>query len=298
MANVGVTTAMPSAQALGGPTPITSFSLFPELPMDVKLSIFDFLKKGLDGEGRTARSRTLLNYASVSFDWYYYFNKHIYRRVNLTTASLYDFARYVGDRTSFIEEISFSIELDTYTCRACTQLNPKYPDANFNDAIVAKAITDLFAILSKWPRDQIAENGVELELGIYCPSDSEHTFPNDLHLGREWGACRDPPALEHCRKFNHSPSRLADLRPEALRNLHTIMRPDLERGLATIEFVNKFTVRRQTRRSLSSTALKAILLHLPGIETITYEPWREFSPRSLEALALGHFNYGQDIGKL
>ncbi|KAI1876301.1 hypothetical protein JX265_003827 [Neoarthrinium moseri] len=54
------------------------------------------------------------------------------------------------------------------------------------------------------------------------------------------------------------------------------MRPHFSEGLPLVKAVPSFILRRQTRRSLCAVSLQKILKSLPNLQSMKYEPWRDF----------------------
>lgn len=62
----------------------------------------------------------------------------------------------------------------------------------------------------------------------------------------------------------------------AISRLIRVVNAKLPPTLPHIDFVTSFIMRRQTRRQLSSTALRRIFQSLPNLVHVDYEPWRGY----------------------
>ncbi|KAI1771137.1 hypothetical protein F4818DRAFT_454807 [Hypoxylon cercidicola] len=269
MADLTVVPAVLPAQTHNEPE---TRSPFMQLPPEIKYIILGYLEQ--DGlPTRNTANHILLSYASVCRFWHNYFESRIYRHLTLTSSALREFRNHIGHRSRYVERIWLQIELGTYSCQACAETN--VDKSRRDNDITAGAIRQLFMILGMWTEENAPKKGVELELSIYCPSDSEHTFPHDLHLGRERFEHAPVPAIQHCQQFQHSAVDLGVLKPASLENLFTTLHPRFKGQLATLDFVTKFTVRRQTRRALDAKSLARIFRSLPNLESVIYEPWRD-----------------------
>ncbi|RYP20711.1 hypothetical protein DL765_002661 [Monosporascus sp. GIB2] len=149
-----------------------------------------------------------------------------------------------------------------------------------DEETVNEAVMKLFLILSTWLKsDFTPHGGLTLEISFYSPSDWQHTFSGDLHLGPDPFETEDD---ERHRLRIHDPyhgwhhgQRLERPLMEAISILLATIDPDL-RELPSVRVVTSLILRRQTRRALSTKSLQKIFKSLPGLECIDYEPWREF----------------------
>ncbi|RYP76928.1 hypothetical protein DL771_001481 [Monosporascus sp. 5C6A] len=155
----------------------------------------------------------------------------------------------------------------------------EYPSADTET--VDEAILKLFLILSTWLKPNVAPHGgLTLEISIYSPSDSQHTFSGDLHFGPDPFETEDD---ERQRLRTHDPyhgwrhgRRLGRPLMQAISEILNITEPKFRKGLPSVKVVTSLILRRQTRRALSANSLQKIFKSLPGLECINYEPWREF----------------------
>ncbi|OGM47451.1 hypothetical protein ABOM_002608 [Aspergillus bombycis] len=222
----------------------------------------------------------LASYATVCKEWQTVIEKRIFRRLKLRASCLDDFERMVRRQRSLVKHIWLNIELRTYTCRSCQDLE-SCSWASSNNRIIRQAISKLFSILNSW---DLVGDGLSLELSAQSPSDSEHWFKTS-YFGVD---CEDRKGIvgsrAHGQKVTatfHDPKhgwvdgrQLAVPDGHALLRLFEIIDLRFEKDLPEVHAVTKLVLRRQCRRQFVPRTLWLLLDKLPQLKHLVYEPWR------------------------
>ncbi|RYO96980.1 hypothetical protein DL764_007381 [Monosporascus ibericus] len=268
--------------------PVT-LSQWPLFPLNIRLLVFEKLAQhsSHNENSTTPMKPSLARYAAVCKEWQAFFEKILYRRLVLKQTCLDEFDKVVRRRKGLVQHIWLRIELGTYSCPACMGFED--PLRHTADETVNEALMKLFLILSTWVKPDVTPHGgLTLEISIYSPSDSQHNFSGDLHLGPDPFETEED---ERQRFRTHDPyhgwrqgRRLDRPNIAAISSLLTTISPEVREELPSVKVVTSFILRRQTRRALSTESLQKIFKSLPGLECINYEPWREFFrwPRYLQ----------------
>ncbi len=203
------------------------------------------------------------------------------------------FSELVHRQRGLLKHIWLRIKLRTYTCPNCKD-SIGTPERYTDGYVVERAIWELFSILSTWNMEQFPlPDRLNLEISMYSPSDSEHCFKGDLHIGPDFLGSKDINSYQsriHVRYHGWSLGRRREGTPlGAISRLVQFVNAQLPPTLPLVDFVTSFIMRRQTRRRLSPRALRRILQSLPSLVNIDYEPWRGY-------LRVPVFQYSEDRG--
>ena len=238
------------------------------LPQEIRLIILEAL---VEHEGCMTR------YSTVCREWQQIVERKNFSRLKLTVPRIPKFSDIVCQRRRLVKYIWLCIELQEYDCSMCDEFetNEWY---EINTTIITRVMTQLFSVLSSWE----PTGNLLLDISIHSPSDSRHRYkklyfssdafsepddqqeatnPHDPRHGWIEGelVCRSPiPSLE--RLFE-------DIEMEESSFWEKLLK---------VEAVTSLLLRRQTRRRWAAPALYELLDHLPRLQEIYYEPWREW----------------------
>jgi hypothetical protein len=214
--------------------------------------------------------------ASVCREWQAVLEKANYRKLKIRSSRLEDFDSMVPThKRELISHIWLDIEIPRYKSKCCSRR--RSPPAN-NSLIVGGAIWKLFSILSSWK----PANKLTLELNVICPSDSEHWFKN-LYFSSdhvEEGDTMIPytadyPYHDPRHGWIHGQQIVAPPRSAMLRIFRPIEGP-FRGSLPRVEAVTCLVIRRQFRRCICPFRLSGLIIKLPCLEDILYEPWMSY----------------------
>jgi hypothetical protein len=116
-------------------------------------------------------SESVAVYATVSREWRSAVERHSFSTLHLNQSRLADFARIVtGPRCHAVRRLRFDIVLNAYSTelRGCFETRE---EQERNNEVFTEAIQTLFSHLSTWHPQDVIENGIELSLKAYSPSD-------------------------------------------------------------------------------------------------------------------------------
>lgn len=183
----------------------------------------------------------------------------------------------------FVKHIWLRTKLQEYSCPSCRRAEG-IREIFDNHDIIHGAIWKLFSILSSWKRDSDRRGGsgrgLALELSAHSPSVSRHAFKECYFETVAYS--------ESITDGEYKPSNFYDRRHNWV-NGRQIVAPDedsilrvfghrvelgLEQKLPDVNVVTTFLIRRQTRRQFTSESLRQILVSLPRLECVNYEPAR------------------------
>ena len=232
------------------------------------------------------RKTGFARYAAVSKEWQAFFEKIIYRSLVLQTTCLDAFDKITRHRQNLkglVEHIRLCIELKgTYDCTSCLDFaEPLRGIADYET--VPKTFTKLFLILSTWQKHEVAlfYGGLTLDLSMYSPSDSQHAFSGDFHLGPDLFETEDTRrqklSVHDLYHGWNQGQRSARPPMAAISKLLSFVCSDFQKGiLPSVKVVRSLVLRRQTRHTFSPRSFQQVLESLPDLECIIYEPWRDF----------------------
>lgn len=252
------------------------------LPLEIRLLALEAI--------RDQKHPGWASFASVCKEWQHVIEKENFHRLKLEASCLNDFERMVIRQRKLVRHIWLDIELPKYSCRCCKRRESCTTSARHSSDI-SKAIWKLFRILSTWE----SENSLTLELNTYSPSDSEHWFKNyhfdddgnedtgnEAFSGEDAGnedatSPKETDSSWHDPKHGwiHGQQVTAPPKSAILRLFESINYLPFKGELSRVEIVTCFIIRRQLRRLIVPSVLWTIFNHLPSLEHLIYEPWRE-----------------------
>jgi hypothetical protein len=257
-----------------------------DLPVEVRLIVFGFLAADPGGNPMKPASKNrksgLACYSTVSKEWQLFFEPKLYRRLTLSQHSLHGFDELVYRQRALVQHIWLRFELATYTCSRCLRPICGPPEQREMKGL-SNAINKIFNVLSRWDsRIEIHRGGMDLEISVYSPSDTRHSFRGDQYLDADSNEMQD-------MKPNESP--VSDLL-HGWANGHLTEPPSVdeiyERWLRlglwqtyeppiypVVRVVTNLVFRRTTRRYIAAEVFEAMLQSLPNLCRFTYETWRQ-----------------------
>lgn len=262
---------------------------WPLLPLEIRLQVLEAvaqnpsrLESTIDGPTANAlQAKThFAKYAAVCKEWQAIFEPRLYGHLRITQSCFSKFNKLVRRQRGLLKHIWLRVELGTYTCPSCKD-RKGMPERCPDEQIVERAIWELFSIISTWKMEQFPlPDQLTLEISMYSPSDSQHCFREDLHLGPDSLGSKDIESYQsriYDRYHGWTCGRRHERPPlGAISRLIQPVYAKLAPTLPRIDFVTSFLICRQTRRRLSPLALRQILQSLPNLVNIDYEPWRGY----------------------
>lgn len=267
-----------------------------DLPYEIQELILDHLfrlssptssnnKGGVVGRPLQRTKPDCIGYLTTCKTWKQILEPRIYQHLFLTSSTLSILRRLNCHQQNFVQYIWLAIELQGYDCPDCIELDLDHLDDSarrqVDAALVDTTLWQLFYLLRGWSREAFAKAGnLTLEISVFSKSDMEHVFWNHLHF--------DSSPFTPAGELEIGRPRLNDrghgwkngqlMGPHELHSIQVITQGtssvygDLE--LQPVPAVNKFIIRRQTRRQLPIGTLEAMLEKLPNLNSIVLEPWR------------------------
>ncbi|KAH8711816.1 hypothetical protein GQ44DRAFT_661502 [Phaeosphaeriaceae sp. PMI808] len=233
------------------------------LPADIRLLIFD--------EISDQKHRGWAQCAAVCKEWQAILEPKNFSQLALQPSCLDELETFVIRQRPLVRYICFNIDLPHYTCRDCEGISNK---SSRISTIFRSAILRLFSILSTWqPTGRLT-----LELNASSPSDSQHWFKN-YSFGPGHEDTRDWTQQEKAIRWHDpkhgwvngqqvkTPSRWA------IWHIFSTLYFSVPQTLPVVYAITDFCIRRQLRRRLCSSVLKALWEKLPRLESIVYELW-------------------------
>ncbi|PMB69148.1 hypothetical protein BM221_005734 [Beauveria bassiana] len=242
-------------------------------------------KGGVVGRPLQRTKPDCIGYLTTCKTWKQILEPRIYQHLFLTSSTLSILRRLNCHQQNFVQYIWLAIELQGYDCPDCIELDLDHLDDSarrqVDAALVDTTLWQLFYLLRGWSREGFAKAGnLTLEISVFSKSDMEHVFWNHLHF--------DSSPFTPAGELEIGRPRLNDrghgwkngqlMGPHELHSIQVITQGtssvygDLE--LQPVPAVNKFIIRRQTRRQLPIGTLEAMLEKLPNLNSIVLEPWR------------------------
>ncbi|KAI3401433.1 hypothetical protein diail_10867 [Diaporthe ilicicola] len=238
--------------------------------------------------------RKLSRLAVVSREWQTVVERQNFARLRLTPSRLAEFPSRIHRNRHLVRYIWFCLELEKYDCSSKTEST--FMLSHTNGSILASGFQALFSTLSTWNSD----SGIQLDIGVYSPSDLEHwmqyshlkpdfpldeclqgqgmsqvQLPNADHCGEDWNigsedcACRLPSTMSKSFGMIRNKKSLFDGEEQEAR---------WWQGLPLVPAVTSILLRQQTRRQWNPITLGHIFSRLPRLQEIYYEPWRDTDP--------------------
>ena len=216
-------------------------------------------------------------YATVCREWQEVIEQKNFSRLRLTPSRIAGLRDTVDRQRGLVKYIWLCTELQGYDCSQCENWETDSWYESDTD-IIGRAIQEIFSILSEWK----PSGSLVLDISVHSPSDSEHHFKY-LHFGSDAVSDSDG---------NRETAKIHDLRHGwdhgervSLPSSYCITRlfgdieiaPDFWQGLPEVTVVTGLLLRRQTRRRWEPRTLQQLLMHLPRLREIYYEPWREWT---------------------
>ncbi|KAM0435061.1 hypothetical protein ACHAPT_003150 [Fusarium lateritium] len=212
----------------------------------------------------------LTDYSLVCKEWQQFFEKEIYRHITLTRPHFRTFYSFVRRQKHLVKHIWLRIELEPYECDECyhTYTNRASPN---DDLELRRSISGLFSILQSWY--QGGDSGLTLEISIWSPSDSEHTFRDDVYIDSNLDLIVDLDRPEGpCDEF------FRDIDGDDMwrRPYGVGLYPEFDITLPRVPIVTGLLVRRHTRCIVGVPTIQQIIDRLPRLKEIVYEPRRKY----------------------
>ncbi|KAF4465032.1 Oxoglutarate iron-dependent oxygenase [Fusarium albosuccineum] len=244
------------------------------LPAEVRLLILETLSNECRGH--------LAPYASVCREWQSVIEKKVFHCIRIRIKSYKNtremassldgkfdkLGKIAATHRNLIKNIWLDVELHEYTCRSC-QEKESSGVSEINGRSMRKAITYLFTTMKDWA----PAGDLTLEITAHSPSDSKHWF-KELGFGNE-----DPDSQPGWHDPKHGWADGQQVTPPnglALSRVYSKLEFRLPWDLPNVHAVTKLVIRRQVRRSLTPIALEGLTGHLEGLESVVYEPWRDW----------------------
>lgn len=218
---------------------------------------------------------SLARYASVCREWQEFFEKRTFSHLALHQRDIEHFGKIVRHRAYLVEHIWLRVELRRYGCPTCMK-SEKEDEKRRNNKRVGKAVLELFSILSLWEH---GHGRLTLDISIHSPSDSQHYFKeySVQPVSHGTGQCEEA-GLHTIHDPEHGwrkGQRVAIPSDTAMfRFIGNIVSLDID-YIPIVRVVKNLLIRRQTVRTMASKALQQIIMSLPQLESIQFEPWRE-----------------------
>ena len=237
------------------------------LTPEIRLMILKALTHG----GSCAR------YATVCREWHQVIEQKTFSRLRLTTPRIAGLRDLNHRQRGLVRYIWLCTELQEYDCSQCEDMETgTWYDSNMD--IVGRAIQDLFSILSEWE----PSGSLVLDITVHSPSDPKHHLKY-LHFGSD-----DVPDSDGNREMakthdlRHGWVHGEQISPPSVVCINRLfgdiqMTPAFWQGLPEVTVVTGLLLRRQTRRRWEPRDVEELLIHLPRLQEIYYEPWREWT---------------------
>lgn len=231
--------------------------------------ILEALEDALQG-GKAA------SYASVCREFYTFFEPYIFKRIKLSVKRIHEFESIITERRRpFVQFLWFRLEKFAKLGPISVESRPHMDDAAF-----CYGIFYLFHLLSEWEDRGKGQPGIVLELTAFSaadPNDSmKDIIPEEL---RGIDVTEDSDALN--AMYDKYALQTMPYPSEDLQNRHTRLRPfyfppDFSNTPATpfprVKVITDLTVRRQMHSSFFAKYMGPLVMALPKLEFITYEP--------------------------
>ncbi|KOS22215.1 hypothetical protein ESCO_002241 [Escovopsis weberi] len=203
----------------------------------------------------------LAKYSVISRTWQDFFETELYRRLRIHLEDLPAFAT-ISRQRNLIRQIWLKIGISGYTCTRCTKSTKPPVPARADEGRI------------RLGRDS---EGLALEICIYSPGDTQHYFQKNVYIDSEMQhqSARGP-AHDLRHGWSHGRQTIIPSLEDVCR-LQRPLRPNFRRKLPVVEVVTSLIFRRQTRCRIWPRSMQAMLMSLPRLEHLIYEPWRSIS---------------------
>ncbi|KAK4034087.1 hypothetical protein C8A01DRAFT_19055 [Parachaetomium inaequale] len=221
--------------------------------------------------------------AAVCREWQLCIEKRNFHQLRLRVSCLDDFERLVVRQRTLVRHLRLDIELLEYSCRLCKRQQSYSSWEQRNESIIGNGIWKLFRVLSSWK--PASGSGLTLELSARSPSDSNHHSKNHYFASGDEGNHEDETSVQGTDCGRHGPQhgwnngqQVTTPPPSAVRRLpgRPWMLVYFREELPQVGRVTCFVIRRQIRHWFSPRSLVLILNKLSCLETLIYEPWRQW----------------------
>ncbi|KAL7784535.1 hypothetical protein V8C37DRAFT_395764 [Trichoderma ceciliae] len=247
------------------PSPRSSWGF---LPLELREMILEFLEDSLQAGEAAA-------YASVSKEWYVYFERYIFRRIKLSLKRLEELEAIVnGHRQPFVQHIWFRFEKSIQLGVTPVKFRHQLDHYRF-----ATAILQLFQILSEWTGRDAGQPGIVLELTAFSAADPDHsmkdTVPEEL---KDVDLTVESEALNAV--YDKTPGEMRRFTDDDKRRQTEVKECYVPQDFGAVpatpypkvKLITDLTVRRQMHSSFFSAYMKNMIQALPSLEFLTYEP--------------------------
>lgn len=284
------------------------------LPTEIRFEILMFVVDLRAAQFRQEDRYAFAGYASVCQEWQWFFESLNFGRVILDQDRISDFEKFitrVPRRRATVAQIHLHVRLAEYDCSIC-QVEEDQEARKQNNIIFTRAVVDLLAVLSKWPRRIIKPRftmqmlgGLSLEISAFSPSDYQHGF-RDFRLQDDypidfifdtWGdedmdwmverERAEQMKLEQHHDPDHgwengrqNPVSLGARKrvTEKLTMWDGAVAGGKHAWIPKVRAITTFTVRRQSYRGIDCPSLKRILGAFPNLHYFIHEPWYNVTP--------------------
>lgn len=206
----------------------------------------------------------LAGYATVCREWQPVFEEVNFNTLKIQTNDLPKFDTILHDdstRRKWLRHLHLRIKLRKYK-KQLARVPETEQEQVENNLVFTHSIWDLFEILAKWDIGQTS--GINLELSVFSPGDRKNLF-GEAGLGQDG-----------VNRFFDSDLTLD------LTSKHEMAGPH---GFPEVEIISGLSILRRSRRNIDPRALLHILLSLPRVVRVQFEPWHqpdEFSQEDLD----------------
>ncbi|POR32569.1 Uncharacterized protein TPAR_07226 [Tolypocladium paradoxum] len=284
------------------------------LPWEIQHIILEEVARGFN---RKTEPYARAGYATVCKAWQPFFEELNFERLIVDSERLFDLEKIVqGKNRQRIEDIRhlwLRVKLEEYGCDACQSVEDDTTITK-NRRIFTIALWNLLVIISKWEIPSTSRGrgrrGLNLQLGVYSPSDSKHVFKDfrleddypylttaDLEddfaaytLRRTRGPEPDDPFHGWVNGRQAAPSLASKRRLLGTRPL-TLDFSDFvggHRPFPKAKIVTGLLIRRHYYRNIDpSVFAKLFTESFPCLEKIRHEWWHEVDPELRVQFELG-----------
>ncbi|KAK4077862.1 uncharacterized protein Triagg1_3556 [Trichoderma aggressivum f. europaeum] len=240
------------------------------LPQELKGLVLEHLE-GLIKSGKARASVC----AAVCKKWYGYFEPYIFRRLTLSKKRLGELESMVtGSRRRFVQHIWLRFERTVQPGVTPVNIRLDYDTLQFNATLF-----QLFEILSEWSERSVGQPGITLELTAFSAADPDHsmkdTVPDEL---KDVDLTVDSEPLNAI--YKKAPSARRALTEYESGQQYEVRNFYIHRShpssrilrLPEVGLITNLIIRRQMHFSFFHYYVYQIMISLPNLEFITYEP--------------------------
>ena len=202
-------------------------------------------------------------YASVSREWQAAVERKTFASIKLTTPyQLAEFAHMVRNRSRLVKYIWLSIPVPNKTT---------HPNFEGDRLAVQRWFQVIFDVIGEWQPG----GGLTLDISARDVGDAHSMLALDALQADDEESDYAPAPTSHARFGNDGDQKLGIL----FRRFRLIdaSKKVFWLGVPRAHAVTRLLLRRQTRRQWSPRTLFFLLLHLPALQEIWWEPWRDLT---------------------